>query len=173
MGALSAFPALRPPTQSLRFWREHFRRPYGAGSAGPGLDALRRHGAGRPARGGEGGAEACGGPRRTARRAPFLRHLQDGGARGLRPARPVGETFFTVTLRFGGQPKRLSIPYGAVSRFYDPSVQFLLQFESTAEAGQRPLAAVEQTVDDEVLDPPAAEGDGEAKVVSLDQFRKK
>ena len=84
-----------------------------------------------------------------------------------------GETFFAVTLQFGGQPKRLSIPYGAVSRFYDPSVQFLLQFESTAEAGQRPLAAVEQTVDDEVLDPPAAEGDGEAKVVSLDQFRKK
>ena len=40
-----------------------------------------------------------------------------------------GETFFSVTLRFGGQPKRLSMPYQAVTRFYDPSVQFLLQFE--------------------------------------------
>ena len=38
-----------------------------------------------------------------------------------------GETFFSVTLQFGGQPKRLSIPYAAVTRFYDPSVQFLLQ----------------------------------------------
>src|SRR3954466_5527353 len=41
-----------------------------------------------------------------------------------------GETFFSVTLQFGGQPKRLSIPYAAVTRFYDPSVQFLLQFEA-------------------------------------------
>jgi hypothetical protein len=45
-----------------------------------------------------------------------------------------GETFFSITLRFGGQPKRLSMPYGAVTRFYDPSVQFLLQFEATSEA---------------------------------------
>src|SRR6201986_562450 len=32
-----------------------------------------------------------------------------------------GETFFSVTLKFGGQPKRLSVPYAAVTRFYDPS----------------------------------------------------
>jgi hypothetical protein len=47
-----------------------------------------------------------------------------------------GETFFSITLRFGGQPKRLSMPYGAVTRFYDPSVQFLLQFEATTEASE-------------------------------------
>jgi hypothetical protein len=47
-----------------------------------------------------------------------------------------GETFFSITLRFGGQPKRLSMPYGAVTRFYDPSVQFLLQFEAATEAGE-------------------------------------
>ena len=41
-----------------------------------------------------------------------------------------GESYFTVTLKFGGQPKRLSVPYAAVTRFYDPSVQFLLQFEA-------------------------------------------
>ena len=49
-----------------------------------------------------------------------------------------GETFFAVTLKFGGSPKRLSVPYAAVTRFYDPSVQFLLQFEpgdTMAEAG--------------------------------------
>jgi hypothetical protein len=44
-----------------------------------------------------------------------------------------GETFFSITLRFGGQPKRISMPYGAVTRFYDPSVQFLLQFEAVSE----------------------------------------
>ena len=39
-----------------------------------------------------------------------------------------GETYFQVTLEFGGQPKALSIPYTAITRFFDPSVQFLLQF---------------------------------------------
>ncbi len=47
-----------------------------------------------------------------------------------------GETFFSVTLKFGGQPKRLSIPYAAVTRFYDPSVQFALQFEAPEIAPQ-------------------------------------
>ncbi|TAJ69578.1 MAG: stringent starvation protein B [Sphingobium sp.] len=78
------------------------------------------------------------------------------------------ETGFAVTLQFGGQPKRLSVPYAAVSRFYDPSVQFLLQFEVAGEA-ETPIAPPEPRV--EASAPPA--GDGEAKVVSLDQFRKK
>jgi hypothetical protein len=77
-----------------------------------------------------------------------------------------GETFFSVTLHFGGQPKRLSVPYSAVTRFYDPSVQFLLQFE--APAGQ--AAAAPAAVAPAVVPPPA---EGEAKIVSLDHFRKK
>lgn len=78
-----------------------------------------------------------------------------------------GETFFSVTLQFGGQPKRLSVPYAAVTRFYDPSVQFLLQFE--------PPAAEPKPAEPEAQDQPPAAPDagGEAKVVSLDQFRKK
>src|SRR5512144_1351812 len=79
-----------------------------------------------------------------------------------------GETFFSVTLQFGGQPKRLSIPYAAVTRFYDPSVQFLLQFEPPP-AGQK--AAVEEPA--EAPPAPQAAPEGPGKVVSLDQFRKK
>jgi hypothetical protein len=79
-----------------------------------------------------------------------------------------GETFFSVTLQFGGQPKRLSVPYAAVTRFYDPSVQFLLQFEAPAVADAKPAEAEAKAADPET--PPA---DGEAKIVSLDQFRKK
>jgi hypothetical protein len=73
-----------------------------------------------------------------------------------------GETFFSVTLKFGGEPKRLSVPYAAVTRFVDPSVQFGLEFEAPAE-----------------LEPPTPEPEksdlpsDEPKVVSLDQFRKK
>jgi len=79
-----------------------------------------------------------------------------------------GETFFSVTLHFGGQPKRLSVPYSAVTRFYDPSVQFLLQFEAPpaqAAALEAPMPAPAAAA------PPAAAEP--AKIVSLDQFRKK
>ena len=73
---------------------------------------------------------------------------------------------FSVMLKFGGLPKVLSMPYTAVTRFYDPSVQFLLQFETPADVEK---VAVE-------AEPPAAPpstGDDGPKVVSLDQFRKK
>ena len=82
-----------------------------------------------------------------------------------------GETFFSVTLQFGGQPKRLSIPYAAVTRFYDPSVQFLLQFEAPPAAA----GADSKALPAPPAEPPpaAAQPEGEAKIVSLDQFRKK
>jgi hypothetical protein len=93
-----------------------------------------------------------------------------------------GETFFAVTLRFGGQPKRMSVPYAAVTRFYDPSVQFLLQWPSpdveeaeiiTATIPQasasRTTTPAKATTDD---DDDGPDDDG-PKIVSLDQFRKK
>jgi hypothetical protein len=81
-----------------------------------------------------------------------------------------GATFFSVTLEFGGQPKKLSIPYAAIARFYDPSVQFLLQFE----ASESDEDAVEAAFPAPSIAPSPTEDDGEApKVVSLDKFRKK
>src|SRR5581483_800193 len=82
-----------------------------------------------------------------------------------------GETFFSVTLQFSGQPKRLSVPYGAVTRFYDPSVQFLLQFEPPPPAPPGEVKPLPEPEDGEAGEAPAAE-DG-SKIVSLDQFRKK
>jgi hypothetical protein len=77
-----------------------------------------------------------------------------------------GETFFAVTLKFGGAPRRLSIPYAAVTRFYDPSVQFLLQFEAPEPAPvEEAKAALPETEE-------GGEGEG-PKIVSLDKFRKK
>ena len=82
-----------------------------------------------------------------------------------------GETFFAVTLKFGGQPKKLSVPYAAVTRFYDPSVQFLLQIEPAA--GEATIETMQAPSGLPAASPaPAAEGD-EPKVVSLDHFRKK
>jgi hypothetical protein len=94
-----------------------------------------------------------------------------------------GETFFAVTLKFGGEPQRVSVPYSAVTRFYDPSVQFLLQFEPPAAAADKPATlptAKVETLPVAAAQPggePRPEPDqateGETKVVSLDQFRKK
>ena len=80
-----------------------------------------------------------------------------------------GETFFSITLQFGGQPKRLSVPYAAITRFYDPSVQFLLQFEAPSDAPPeaKGLPSPEAKPAAEPAKPSAA------TIVSLDQFRKK
>ena len=82
-----------------------------------------------------------------------------------------GETFFSITLKFGGQPKRLSVPYAAVTRFYDPSVQFLLQFEAPPSATIEPHPALAQAPAESPA--PAADGEEPPNVVSLDHFRKK
>ena len=85
-----------------------------------------------------------------------------------------GETFFTVTLKFGGQPKSLSVPYAAITRFYDPSVQYLLQFAAPDEA-EAPAAAPAVPVKAEKAPAKvaAARTGEEPKVISLDTFRKK
>lgn len=102
----------------------------------------------------------------------------------------VTDHAFEVGLSFGGVPERLLIPFAAIKGFFDPSVQFGLQFDSgaagkaeapasPAEAGSVP--ALSATVDEEDgvegVPEPAVEGDGEpregAEVVSLDAFRKK
>lgn len=82
-----------------------------------------------------------------------------------------GETYFVVTLKFGGEPKKLSVPYAALTRFYDPSVQFLLTFEPVAEPEAAPAPAA-KSKPKAVAAKKEAEGE-EPKVVSLDQFRKK
>ncbi len=87
-----------------------------------------------------------------------------------------GETFFSVTLRFGGQPQSLSIPYAAITRFEDPSVRFRLEFTPPEHLREAPAPAAEIAVkpDKAVAIKSAKSGGGEEpKVVSLDQFRKK
>ena len=95
----------------------------------------------------------------------------------------VTEQTFEVGVSFGGTPERLLVPFTAIKGFFDPSVQFGLQFE---------VVTVEPPVDSESkLEKPAsgkvkrelegAETGGPSdeppkdgpKVVSLDSFRKK
>lgn len=82
---------------------------------------------------------------------------------------------FRVILKFGGSPYPIVAPFAAVTRFYDPSVRYGLQFDTLANDGgagmmmDEPIAASDD--DDAQEAPGAASAAGE--VVSLDAFRKK
>jgi len=81
----------------------------------------------------------------------------------------VEHDLFSVMLKFGGMPKVLTVPYTAVTRFYDPSVQFQLMFEDP-EIESEPVAEMPAPSTNR----PTQVGDDDGpKVVSLDQFRKK
>ena len=91
----------------------------------------------------------------------------------------VTDDRFEVGLSFGGIPERLVIPFGAIKSFFDPSVQFGLQFE-TSEATAEPAPAESAAAPATSLPAPAEAGEGEAakptegaEVVRLDRFRKK
>jgi hypothetical protein len=82
--------------------------------------------------------------------------------------------YFRVILKFSGQPQPIVIPFAALTRFFDPSVKFGLQFEQPALDEPR-MAASEGGVS---APPPAAAAPAAAEatngaVVSLDAFRKK
>src|SRR6202034_2832152 len=56
----------------------------------------------------------------------------------------VTEDRFEVGLSFGGIPERLVVPFNSIKSFFDPSVQFGLQFEpaDATEAATTNLPAV-------------------------------
>ena len=96
----------------------------------------------------------------------------------------VTEDRFEVGLSFNGIPERLVVPFNSIKSFFDPSVQFGLQFEPTEAAAETAEAETPAVSAATALAAPAAapapESDGEptkpsegAEVVRLDRFRKK
>ena len=74
---------------------------------------------------------------------------------------------FSVSLSFDQQKERLTIPYVAVSRFYDPIAHFAMEFPVDRP---RPVAIPESSVVEESEASPLSEGEG-GEVVRLDVFR--
>jgi hypothetical protein len=80
----------------------------------------------------------------------------------------VHDGHFEIILKFSGVPQHLFVPYAAITRFVDPSVNFGLTFESP-------------TKDEAVIAPAADFSEGqqgqaanaEGTVVNLDAFRRK
>jgi hypothetical protein len=100
----------------------------------------------------------------------------------------VHEDRFEVGLSFGGIPERLVVPFSAIKSFFDPSVQFGLQFEPSDSAEPpaaknlppaAPAAASHPLAPPPALDEQPVEGEEPVKpsegaeVVRLDRFRKK
>lgn len=87
----------------------------------------------------------------------------------------VSETGLEVELSFDGRAETLGIPFSAIKGFFDPSVQFGLQFDveraPEEEEAATPVAAPATPAAAPDAAAPA-EPKGE-KVVSLDSFRKK
>ena len=112
----------------------------------------------------------------------------------------VSEQAFEVGLSFSGVNEHLVVPFDAIKRFFDPSVQFGLQFETVGATDEAaPAATASADAEKPAAKPvaskpapataaspaPAAKaeraaeeddppkGDGGAEVVRLDRFRKK
>jgi uncharacterized protein len=102
----------------------------------------------------------------------------------------VRDEAFDVGLSFRGVPERLTVPFEAVTAFFDPAVQFGFQFEAAeAAAGaadtatktpaKAPSSASRPSEQKEASALPAPEtkedapNAGSGEVVSLDRFRKK
>ncbi len=98
----------------------------------------------------------------------------------------VSETGFEVDLSFEGRPETLGIPFSALKAFFDPAVQFGLQFdvERVAVEEKAPEVAKPSIVKPapapaaakpapEAPKPAAPDAPPGEKVISLDSFRKK
>ena len=90
----------------------------------------------------------------------------------------VTEEAFEVTLTFRKSPERLRVSFAALTGFFDPSVQFGLQFKS-GEGGEATTPQVSRPALETaaktggVAVKPAPDKPEAGKIVTLDQFRKK
>lgn len=89
----------------------------------------------------------------------------------------VDDNGFDVVLKFHGVPQQLRVPFSAVSRFFDPSVNFGVEFQTGSNA-EDDAGAVSDRVEESMADEMPEEADtavGETagSVVQLDAFRRK
>ena len=80
----------------------------------------------------------------------------------------VADDAFSVGLSFGGVPSMLHVPFGAVTRFHDPEVEFSLTFQANSD---EPLPEEDEAPQNDV--PDVATPDDGTNVVSVDFTRKK
>ena len=87
----------------------------------------------------------------------------------------MGEEAFSVTLRFGGAPERLHVPFAALVAFADPQAQFGLHFERIEEVEAKDVARPEQGAPPVPKDaePEPAGAPAAGNVVDIRAFRRR
>jgi len=96
----------------------------------------------------------------------------------------IDQESFSVSLSFAGKKEHLEVPFGAITGFADPSVQFGLQFKVDQTSINEnlhdrdedlPAAVPEEDLEEDLekLAVPVDTGAASADVVVLDRFRKK
>jgi hypothetical protein len=86
----------------------------------------------------------------------------------------VDDDGFTVSLTFNQVPAKLDIPFGAITAFVDPAVDFGLQFQATvADMAPEAHEAAENDGPERGSDAVVTEGDDGSNVVTVDFGRKK
>jgi hypothetical protein len=86
----------------------------------------------------------------------------------------VGDDGFSVGLTFNQVPAKLDIPYGAITAFVDPAVDFGLQFQATvADLAPEVHDEAENDGPERGPHPAVTEADDGSNVVTVDFGRKK
>ena len=88
----------------------------------------------------------------------------------------VQDDLFEIMLRFGGAPQLLRVPFGAVTRFFDPSTNFGVQMEpldTRADTSVPAIVPPKRASSAGAPAPAAATAEPDATIVSLDAFRRK
>lgn len=81
----------------------------------------------------------------------------------------VEDTLFRVSLTFNQVPAQLVIPFGAITAFVDPAVNFALQFQAQDEAGE---PEPHDEAENDATPPAAPPADG-SNVVTVDFGKRK
>jgi hypothetical protein len=84
----------------------------------------------------------------------------------------VGEEAFSVTLRFGGTPERLHVPFAALVAFADPAAQFGLRFEPGEEGAAETVAVPAEAGEPALATARASEPPAD-NVVDIRAFRRR
>lgn len=82
----------------------------------------------------------------------------------------IHDNFFAVTLSFDNADERIVVPFDAVIKFVDPSVNFGLEFTPSLDSYEELELSVLLEPEKKEIKPLA---EGETNVVTLDAFRKK
>lgn len=82
----------------------------------------------------------------------------------------IHDKFFAVTLSFDNADERIIVPFDAVIKFVDPSVNFGLEFTPSLDSYEELDLSILLEPEKKEIKPLA---EGETNVVTLDAFRKK